>query len=237
MSDWLIVAAQLGFQLNSAQVDQFDAYLALLLAWTRRINLTAVREPDLIQQRHFLDSLTCSRAIKADQKEGFSLIDVGTGAGFPGIPLKIFYPHLSLTLVESIEKKARFLERIVTDLGLADVEIVAGRAETLGQMVEYREQFDWAAARAVAEMRVLAEYLLPFCRVGGHALAQKGPSAREEATTAQNSIAVLGGSKPDFLPVALPGRNSEHYLVLVEKVAATPNRFPRRPGIPKKRPL
>lgn len=227
--------AVFGIQLSTHQLEQFQRYLTLLLAWNQRLNLTAIREPRPIQQRHFLDALTCATVMGTLTNR--SLIDVGTGAGFPGLPLKILYPDLHLTLVESVAKKARFLEAVVTELGLSDVSIVVARAEALGQDAAYREQFDWAVARAVAELRVLVEYLLPLCRVGGHVLAQKGSNAAAETADALKAITLLGGAAPEHFPVQLPQRAETHYLVVIEKKAATPDKYPRRTGVPGKRPL
>jgi len=228
-------AAGFGLHLAATQLEQFAAYQALLLEWNKRINLTAIGEPALIQQRHFLDSLTCAMA--TGDLNNRLLIDIGAGAGFPGVPLKILYPRLWLTLVESVRKKARFLETVAAELGLADVNIITERAEVLGQQAAHRSQYDWAVARAVAEMRVLAEYLLPFCRVGGHMLAQKGRNAASETAAARGAIAELGGAEPQLRPVQLPDHSETHYLVVIEKVRETPARYPRRVGIPAKRPL
>jgi 16S rRNA (guanine527-N7)-methyltransferase len=153
------------------------------------------------------------------------------------VPLKILYPLLRLTLVESVQKKARFLETVAAELGLADLNIITERAEVLGQQAAHRSQYDWAVARGVAEMRVLTEYLLPFCRVGGHVLAQKGRNAASETAAARGAIAELGGAAPQLRPVQLPHHTETHYLVVIEKVRETPSRYPRRVGIPAKRPL
>lgn len=228
-------AAGFGLRLVEEQLVLFARYQALLLQWNERINLTAIREPELIQQRHFLDSLTC--ATVTGDLNGRSLIDVGAGAGFPGLPLRILYPQSHLTLVESVQKKARFLEAVVAELGLANVRIVAERAEVLGQQAVYRGQYDWAMARGVAEMRVLVEYLLPFCRIGGHMLAQKGESAAGETAAAAAAIAELGGAAPQLYSIQLPGHSERHNLVVIKKGAPTPARYPRRPGIPARRPL
>ncbi|MFZ1398536.1 MAG: 16S rRNA (guanine(527)-N(7))-methyltransferase RsmG, partial [Candidatus Promineifilaceae bacterium] len=158
-------AASLGVPLTPEQVAQFAIYQQLLLDWNARMNLTAVREPAEIRLRHFLDSLSCARV--TGDLNGRSLIDVGTGAGFPGLPLKILFPHMRLTLVESVAKKGQFLQAVVDALALEQVTIVAERAELLGQMPQHRQQYDWATARAVAELRTLVEFLLPLCRVGG----------------------------------------------------------------------
>lgn len=228
-------ATHFGIALSEAQVAQFARYQALLLDWNARMNLTAVREPAEIQERHFVDSLTC--ALVTGNLSGRSLIDVGTGAGFPGLPLKILYPQLQLTLVESVQKKTRFLHAVVDELGLQDVVILAERAEALGQDAAHRERYDWAVARAVAELRTLVEYLLPLCRLGGHALAQKGESAAAETAAARKAIHLLGGRDVQLTPVRLPNHPLDQFLVVIEKERTTPARYPRRPGMAAKRPL
>jgi 16S rRNA (guanine527-N7)-methyltransferase len=228
-------AAAFGLQVDEKQQAQFSRYAALLQAWNRRLSLTAIDDLEGIRIRHFLDALTC--ATVTGDLNGQRLVDIGSGAGFPGLPLKILFPALALTLVESVSKKARFLKAVVDELGLADVSIRDARAETLGQDPAYRESYDWATARAVAALRVLVEYTLPLCRVGGSVLAQKGESAREEVAAAAQAIGILGGGPPTFHPIALPGREITHYLVVIPKVATTPAQYPRRPGRPAKRPL
>ena len=228
-------AAALGAPLLPSQVVQFAAYEALLLEWNERIALTAIREPGHLRVRHFLDALSCAAA--TGPLDGQSLIDIGSGAGFPGLPLKILYPDLRLTLVDSVAKKARFLELVAAELGLREVTVIAKRAEVLGQDPIHREQYDWATARAVAELRVLAELLLPLCRVGGRVLAQKGGSAAKELVIAAPAIAALGGVASQLIPVQLPETEATHYLVVIDKAATTDARYPRRPGIPAKRPL
>jgi 16S rRNA (guanine527-N7)-methyltransferase len=235
LAEFVRETAVFGIPLTPDQIRQFEQYQALLLDWNQRMNLTAIREPRQIQQRHFLDALTCS--LVTGELNGRSLIDVGTGAGFPGLPLKILFPDLRLTLVESVVKKTRFLEAVVAELGLRDVTIVPERVELLGQGVAYRAQYDWAAARAVAELRILVEYLLPLCRVGGSILAQKGGSAAEEVMAAERAVLLLGGTVRQIFPVNLPQREETHYLVVVEKTAVTPQTYPRRIGVPAKNPL
>lgn len=235
MQDLEVWAREIGLVLSPSQLEQFTAYERLLVTWNERISLTSIRLPRDIQIRHFFDSLTC--AAVTGPLDGRSLIDVGSGAGFPGLPLKIIFPTLKLTLVDSVAKKARFLEEVVGELGLSDVTVIAERAEVVGQDNLYREQFDWAVARAVAELRILVELLLPLCRVGGHALAQKGESAAAEAQTAATAITALGGGEPQITSVLLPEVEQIHYLIVVDKVQTTPSRYPRRSGIPAKRPL
>ena len=234
--DELVTWAQtFDLSLTPAQAEQFKVYESLLLHWNERISLTAIREPRGIRIRHFLDSLACASV--TGPLNGRSLIDVGSGAGFPGLPLKILFPELRLTLVDSVVKKARFLELVAAELGLREVNVVAERVEVLGQDPAFREQFDWATARAVADLRVLAEYLLPLCRVGGAMLAQKGDSAPAEAGAAAKAIELLGGDEARLSTVSLPETDQLHYLVVVPKTRATDGRYPRRPGVPAKRPL
>jgi 16S rRNA (guanine527-N7)-methyltransferase len=165
------------------------------------------------------------------------IIDVGSGAGFPGLPLKIICPRMQLTLVESVGKKANFLRHIVNTLGLQDVQIHQERVETMGQKPAHRQKYDWAIARAVANMPVLVEYLMPLVRVGGAAIAMKGESAPAEVQTAEHAIRVLGGHLRKLIPVTLPGVVDERYLVVIDKIAATPPGYPRKVGVPARKPL
>jgi 16S rRNA (guanine527-N7)-methyltransferase len=232
----LVTGAQAwNLTLTAGQRQQFSQYQSLLLTWNEQMNLTAVTDPAAVQSRHFLDSLSCT--LITGSLNGQSLIDVGTGAGFPGIPLKIAFPDLQLTLVESITKKCRFLETAVAELGLKQVSILNERVELLGRDPAHREQYDWAVARAVAALPVLAEYLLPLCRLGGAMLAMKGESAVAELATAEMAVRTLGGSNARWQPVTLPGESSSRYLIVVPKSSLIPDNYPRRPGIPAKRPL
>jgi 16S rRNA (guanine527-N7)-methyltransferase len=224
-----------GIRLTPGQISAFERYEQELIAWNERINLTAIIEPEKIRIKHFLDSLSCLCVMRDTPME--RVIDIGTGAGFPGIPLKIFYPPMRLTLVESVGKKASFCRHVVQALGLEGVEVLQDRAEALGQAPGQRERYDWALARAVAVMPVLAEYLLPLVKVGGAMLALKGESAPAEAHTADRAMRLLGGHLRKLVPVTLPGVAEERYLVVVDKIAATPLTYPRRVGVPTKSPL
>ena len=226
---------QLGFHLTRSQLSALSLYERELVDWNMRFNLTAIRDPQEIHIKHFLDSLTCLLPMREKPIE--RLIDVGTGAGFPGIPLKIVFPNMHVTLVESVGKKAEFCRHVVNILNLQRVEVVQERAEVIGQDPAYREQYDWAVARAVAILPVLAEYLLPLVHVGGSMLAMKGESGPAEAHSAEHAMRVLGGHLRQLLPVTLPGVAEERYLVVIDKVAATPNTYPRKVGVPAKRPL
>jgi len=235
--DKLVQEAQALFNvhLTGRQVIALTTYERELIEWNQKFNLTAIRDEKGIRTKHFLDSFSCVLAWKANPPT--NLIDVGTGAGFPGIPLKIIYPNTKVTLVESVGKKAMFCQHVVRLLGLEDVEVINARAEYLGQMREHREQYEWGIARAVANMRVLSEYLLPLIQVGGKMLAQKGESGPAEVHSAEKAIKLLGGEVRQLLSVTLPGVVDERHLVLVDKVAATPPGFPRKPGVPAKKPL
>lgn len=221
--------------LSRWQVKALITYERELLEWNQKFNLTAIRDIEGIRTKHFLDSFSCVLAWRANPP--VRLIDIGTGAGFPGIPLKIIYPNTQITLVESVGKKAMFCQHIIRLLGLEKIEIVQARAEELGQLPEYREQYDWGVARAVANLRALSEYLLPLVQIGGVMLAQKGESGPAEVQTAENAINLLGGKVRQLIPVMLPGVVEERHLVLVDKVAATPPAYPRKPGVPAKKPL
>ena len=248
----------LGFDLTPAQLAAFRAYAAELAKWNEKFNLTAIKNPVDVEIKHFADSLSCLFAIRDPQgasptspaggfanvrhspreaRERQTLIDVGTGAGFPGLPLKIVCPELKLTLVESVGKKVTFLEHVVGKLELKEVTVIKGRAEEVGQDRAHREKYDWAVARAVAEMPILLEYLLPLVKIGGKALAQKGESAPAETHGAERAAKILGGNLAQLTPVELPGVVESRYLVVFDKVAATPGKYPRRPGAPSKEPL
>jgi 16S rRNA (guanine527-N7)-methyltransferase len=233
----LVQAAQqlFGVHLTGHQVAALLTFENELLAWNQKFNLTAIRDMEGIRIKHFLDSFSCALAWK--ENPPMRLIDVGTGAGFPGIPLKILYPSMQLTLVESVGKKASFCRHVVELLELDSVEVITGRAEELGQMPAQRESYDWAVARAVANLPVLAEYLLPLVQIGGKMLAQKGHNGPVEAHNAELALKLLGGQIRQLLRVTLPGVAEERYLVVVDKVAATPPQYPRKPGFPAKQPL
>jgi len=224
-----------GVHLTGRQVVSLMTFERELLAWNDKYNLTAIRDVEGIRTKHFLDSFSCVLAWKGNPPR--RLIDIGTGAGFPGIPLKILYPSMRLTLVESVGKKANFCRHIVETLKLEITEVVNARGEEVGQMSAHRENYDWSVARAVATLPVLAEYLLPLVVVGGAMLAQKGQSGPAETHKAEKAFKLLGGQTRQLLPVTLPGVVDERFLVVVDKVAATPPQYPRKPGIPAKKPL
>ncbi len=224
-----------GIKLTDNHINALSTYERELLIWNKKISLTAIRDKEGIRCKHFLDSFSCVLAWGADPPK--TLVDIGTGAGFPGIPLKILYPRLKLTLVESVAKKANFCRHIVETLHLEDVNVIQSRAETLGQHPKHRESYDWALARAVAKLPVLSEYLLPLVKVGGTMLAQKGESGPAETHAAENALTILGGHLRQVIPVTLPSVVEERYLVLADKVGTTPSQYPRREGVPAKRAL
>jgi 16S rRNA (guanine527-N7)-methyltransferase len=224
-----------GIHLTGNQVVSLLTYERELIEWSGKFNLTAIRDQEGIRTKHFLDSFSCVLAWKGDPPR--SLIDVGTGAGFPGLVLKILYPSMQVTLVESVGKKAGFCRHIVEQLKMEKVETITARAEEVGQMPAHRERYDWAAARAVANLPVLVEYLLPLVRLRGTVLAQKGSSGPLEAHKAEKAIGILGGRLRQLIPVTLPGVVDERFLVVIDKVAVTPRNYPRRPGEAAKKPL
>jgi 16S rRNA (guanine527-N7)-methyltransferase len=224
-----------GTPLTEQQQKAFELYEIELMSWNEKFNLTAIRDAEGIRIKHFLDSLTCLQVMKPLRNE--RIIDVGTGAGFPGIPLKIIYPGLKITLVESVGKKAGFCKHIIETLHLGNVDVLTLRAEEVGRLPNHRAQYDWAIARAVASLPILAEYLVPLLKIGGRMLAQKGESAHAEAQASENAFKLLGVELQTIEKITLPGVVDERYLVVAKKMAATPALYPRTVGIPSKKPL
>lgn len=228
-------AATLGIALTDAHEAQFDIYARELASWNTHTNLTAITTPDEVRVRHFLDSLTVARVVS--MRPGLRVIDVGTGAGFPGLPLKMVYPEINLTLLEATGKKIAFLAHMVEMLKLQGVTLLNARAEDAGQMRDQRGMYDVVLARAVARLPALLEYLLPLAQVGGVCVALKGKTAHEEAADAAHALTELRGRLQGIESVTLPGVEEPHYLIAVEKTGATPALYPRKPGIPTKKPL
>ncbi|MFA5628832.1 MAG: 16S rRNA (guanine(527)-N(7))-methyltransferase RsmG [Dehalococcoidales bacterium] len=230
-------AREMGFPLNPAQLEQFAIYYRELLDWNSRINLTAVIDIEEVQKKHFLDSLTLVNLITKKAPRNARVIDVGSGAGFPGIPLKIALPNLEMTLLESTNKKGLFLSDIINKLGLDNTFVVTARAEEMGQNLKLREKFDVVVSRAVANLSALAELTLPFCSVGGFLIAQKKGEITLELEQSLKAIEILGGGLPHIEKIDLSAINDERLLIVIDKIKPTPEKYPRRNGIPQKRPL
>lgn len=228
-------ARSFGIDLAPEQVQRCDEYLRLLLEWNQRFNLTAIEAPEAIIDKHYIDSLSCATAI--DLSRSHRLADIGTGAGFPGLVLKIAFPHLELLLLDAVDKRLRFLRRVTEALGLTGVTTLHARAETAAHDPAWRGCADVVTARAVARLNTLAEYCMPFARVGGCFLAQKGPEIDAELAEAAPALRKLGGGQPRVHSLTLPNTDIRRSLVLVPKIAPTPREYPRLPGTPKKHPL
>ncbi len=226
----------LGLTLTPEQLAKLQIYEEELLEWNERISLTAIRDAEGVRTKHFLDSLTVTLGWERHGPPA-RLIDVGTGAGFPGLVLKLIWPASQVTLVESVHKKADFCRHMVDRLGLSGVTVLAKRAEVVGQDPDHRQSYDLAVARAVARMPILMEYLLPLVHRNGIAMAMKGESAPAETQSAEHAIHLMGGKLHKLIRVELPGVVEERFIVVVNKVARTPEEYPRRVGVPEKSPL
>jgi len=228
-------AAELGINLTETQLALFEKHYQLMIEANKSFNLTAIIDEKEAALKHFIDSLTCLRAVSL--KKGAMILDVGAGAGFPGIPLKICRPDLYITMIEAAEKKANFLKNVINELRLENIEAVHARAEDFGRNINSREKYDVVVSRAVAALAVLAEYCLPPLRAGGVFLAMKGPNIQEEIKAAGKALAVLGGVVKKVVEIQLPRTGDRRKLVVIGKIKATPALYPRRAGIPAKKPL
>ena len=207
--------------------------MKLLLEWNKKINLTAITEPNEVILKHFVDSLTISKYIEDDS----TLVDVGTGAGFPGIPLKIIREDLEITLVDSLNKRINFLKEIIEEIELKNIKAIHSRAEEFGKNVKYREKFDYATSRAVANLSTLSEYLIPLVKIKGRIISMKGSEVKEELIDSKNAINVLGGKILKVDEFQLPSSDIKRNIIIIEKVKNTPNKYPRKAGTPAKDPI
>jgi len=221
--------------LSQDQVEAYTKYFDLLIEWNQQINLTAITQPDQVAVKHMIDSISCfdSSVFFA----GARMIDVGTGAGFPGLPLKIFQSDLGLTLLDSLNKRVKFLQCVVDELKLDNTTVIHARAEEGARQKQYREQFDVAVSRAVARLTVLCEYCLPFVKIGGYFVALKGLQYAAEVDEAKRAIEILGGKLEKILPVKLPGLDDVRAVLYIKKIKKTPTVYPRKAGTPEKSPL
>src|SRR4030042_6595506 len=232
-------AGQLGIKLNSRQVKQFELYYQELIEGNKKINLTAITDCSSVQVKHFLDSLTITLALPEEEvaRPDFNIADIGTGAGFPGVPLKILFPQPRLVLIEPTTKKTAFLHHIIHKLELENVEVLNARAEEAAHLPLYREQFALVLSRAVASLPTLVELTLPFCRLGGRVIAQKKGEIAQEIDKAEKTIATLGGKLSQIEKIELDEFDDARYLVIIDKICFTPGKYPRRTGVPRRRPL
>jgi 16S rRNA (guanine527-N7)-methyltransferase len=227
-----------GITLNTSQLEQYKLYRDELISWNSLFNLTAIVSSEAIELYHFADSLSVIPALDPAILEGTpEVVVIGTGAGFPGIPLKIALPNINLTLVDSTQKKLRFVEHVSQKLGFKNVTTVAGRAEDLSHDPRYRHRYHLALSRAVAKLPTLAELCLPFCKVNGLFIAYKKGDISEEVESSRRALNILGANLKDIVPVTFPELADSRLLVVIEKVALTPSKYPRRPGMPLKNPL
>ena len=226
---------ELGITLTDQQKQQFVKFYELLVEWNKVMNLTGITECEEVNEKHFVDSLSIVKAIDISKVE--TIIDVGTGAGFPGIPLKIAFPHLKVVLLDSLNKRIKFLDTVINELGLDDIKTIHGRAEDFGKNPEYREQFDLCVSRAVANLSTLSEYCVPFIQIGGHFIPYKSGKIQEELDSSRKAVDILGGKIENCVTYALADTDMERSLVVIEKVKATKKAYPRKAGKPSREPL
>lgn len=226
---------KLDLVINEEEIEKFIEYKKLLKDWNRKINITAITDDEEIDIKHFLDSLTPLSTKLFNNK--VKIVDVGSGGGFPGLPLKILRNDIELLLLDSLNKRVKFLKEVINKLNLENVEAAHGRAEGYGKDPIYREKFDIATSRAVASLNILSEYCLPFVKVGGHFIAMKGSEIDEEINEARNAIKVLGGEIEKKEIITLPNSNIKHSLIIIKKIKHTPKKYPRKAGSPKRMPL
>ena len=226
---------ELNIKLNEKQIEQFLTYYEMLVEWNAFMNLTAITEYDEVMKKHFIDSLSLIKVL--DLTKELSVIDIGTGAGFPGIPLKIAFPNLKITLLDSLNKRIQFLNAVIEKLGLTQIETVHGRAEDFAKPGKLREKYDLCVSRAVANMTVLSEYCLPFVKVGGKFVSYKSEKITVEAEEAKKAISILGGKVDKQEEFNIPNSDIYRNLFVIEKIKVCPNKYPRKAGLPSKEPL
>ena len=226
-------AKQLNIELSDIQSEQFYQYMNILIEWNKFMNLTGITKPEEVITKHFIDSLTVLDKIDKDA----SVIDVGTGAGFPGIPIKIAFPDTKIVLLDSLNKRIKFLNEVIQKLGLKSIETIHGRAEEFGRNKKHREKYDIAIARAVAPLNILLEYLMPFAKVNGKCLCMKGSSSEEEIKNSKNAVKILGGELIETEEFYIPNTDIKRRIVQINKNKETNNKYPRKAGTPSKEPL
>lgn len=228
-------ALQFGVELNEKQLSQFLRYYEMLIDWNEKINLTAITEFEEVLKKHFLDSISIGRFFKLNGK--VSILDIGTGAGFPGIPIKIAFPDTKITLLDSLNKRVIFLNEVIKELSLENITALHGRAEDFAKKEDMREQFDFCVSRAVANLSSLSEFCLPYVKVGGTFISYKSEKAKEELVASENAISILGGGNVETDEFLLPGTDFKRTFVIIEKTKVTPKKYPRKAGTPVKQPL
>lgn len=226
---------ELGIVLSEVQKQQFDQFYELLVEWNKVMNLTGITEYEEVNEKHFVDSLSIVKAI--DMETVHTVIDVGTGAGFPGIPLKIAFPHLKIVLLDSLNKRIKFLNEVIDQLGLTDISTIHGRAEDYAKQAEYREQFDLCVSRAVANLSTLSEYCIPYVQVGGMFIPYKSGEIDEEVIQAKKAVHLLGGKLENVVKFQLPESEISRSFVKIKKTNNTTKKYPRKSGLPAKEPL
>ena len=231
--DFIGKLKEFNIEINEEQIKSFEKYMNLLLEWNEKINLTAITQPEEVKLKHFVDSLTVLKYINDDDK----VIDIGTGAGFPGIPLKIMKENTKITLLDSLNKRINFLNIVIETLNLRNIQAIHGRAEEIARNKLYREKYDVAVSRAVANLSTLSEYMLPFVKVGGKCICMKGANVNEEIEKAKNAIKELGGEIERVDNFYLSDNDNERNIIIIRKVKETSSKYPRKAGMPSKEPL
>lgn len=226
---------ELGIVLTDIQKNQFKKFYELLVEWNKVMNLTGITEYEEVNEKHFIDSVSIIKAIDITKPQ--TIIDIGTGAGFPGIPLKIAFPHLKVVLLDSLNKRINFLNTVISEIGITDIKAIHGRAEDYAKQIEYREKFDLCVSRAVANLSTLSEYCIPYVKVGGMFVSYKSGEIDEEVNQSKKAIGILGGKLEDIIKFQLPETDIKRSFVMITKTKNTPKKYPRKAGLPVKEPL